>query len=257
MELEGLESILSGEPEAPIVEPKSDLHETSPIVDRARDDHGRFASKEKGELPSGEEPPVVVPPTTTQESDHVPRTALLDERRKRQELEQRIQQMEQQYQNRPAEPEQPSDFWEDPNTFLESRFNQFGQTLLQQWEARQAQTAADRAEAAAKAKYSDYDDAFAKFREQVSINPALVQELQRAADPAEFAYSRGKQALELASVGDLDAYKAKIRAEIEAELRAQSPISPTLPTTTAGQRSVGERNGPGWSGPQPLSSILG
>jgi hypothetical protein len=138
MELEGLESILSGEPEAPIVEPKSDLHETSPIVDRARDDHGRFASKEKGELPSGEEPPVVVPPTTTQESDHVPRTALLDERRKRQELEQRIQQMEQQYQNRPAEPEQPSDFWEDPNTFLESRFNQFGQTLLQQWEPQRA-----------------------------------------------------------------------------------------------------------------------
>lgn len=161
--------------------------------------------------------------------------------------------MEQQF-RQPAETEAP-DFWEDPNAVISNQVATAVQAALQGWEMKQMQAEADRSEAAAKAKYPDYEDAFAKFREQVQFNPGLINELQMAADKAEFAYRRGKQALELSQVGDLDALKAQIRAQVEAELRASAPVV-DIPTTTAGQRSVSDRGGPAWAGPQPLSAIL-
>ena len=159
-------------------------------------------------------------------------------------------------------PEQPIDFWDNPNAVISEQVNQAVNTALQQWEASQAQLKADQSEAAARAKYPDYDDAFEKFREQLGFNPALIGELHRSPDPAEFAYQRGKAAIEMANP---DAYrakveaelKAKVRAEIEAELLAAAPRPQSLPPTTAGQRSVGDRSGPAWGGPQSLSNILG
>lgn len=261
MENEGLDEILngSGEDEDPIVEPKSELHEPSPIVDRPRDEHGRFAKQDTGETQA--EPEASASPAP--EPTHIPESALLGERRRRQEAEQRAQYLEQQMQafQRQQQPQQPVDFWEDPNAVISTQVNQAVNTALQQWEARQVQMQAEKAEAAARAKYQDYDDAFAKFREQLQINPALLNELQRASDPAEFAYQRGKAAIDMA---DPDAYRAKVeseleaklRAKIEAELLASAPRPHSLPTTTAGQRSVGDRGGPAWAGPTPLPDIL-
>lgn len=244
----------------PIAEPKSDIHETSPLLDeRPRDEQGRFLPKDTGDEKQAE--PDAAPPAA--EPATVPLAAQMDERRKRQEQEQENQFLREQLAKLQAQkqPEQPVDFWEDPNAVIGNQVNQAVNTALQQWEQRQAQQRADQAEAAARAKYPDYDDAFEKFREQLQINPALVNDLQRSADPAEFAYQRGKAAIDMA---DPDAYRAKIeaeleqklRAKIEAELLAAAPRPQSLPTTTAGQRSVGDRGGPAWAGPPPLADIL-
>jgi hypothetical protein len=80
-----------------------------------------------------------------------------------------------------------------------------------------------------------------------------------------------KQKTALQEVGsDLDAYKAKIRAEYLEELRtgrvtdeigAESPRqakpTPAMPSNLSGARSVSSRNGAAWSGPASIKEILG
>jgi hypothetical protein len=255
---EGLDEILNG---GPADEPQAEELAPETEAERPRDEKGRFAPKETGGEPAAETPAVPeaasAPPAP--EPDHIPIKALQDERAKRQELERRLQHMESMLQSRTQPtPEQPPEFWEDPDRALQSRLDQFGQSLLQQFEQRQYQQRADQAEAAARAKYPDYDDAFAKFREQVQVNPSLAQELARVPDPAEFAYQRGKQALKLSSIGDLDAYEAQIRAQARAEYEAElrGTLNPAAPLSTATDRSVGARTGPTWTGPKSISEIL-
>lgn len=252
MDNEGLEEILNASDpgdEDPIVEPKSDIHEASPLLDeRPRDEKGRFAPKEDtGEAPAQEQ--TGAPPAP----DHVPRAALQDERRKRQELEARLQMLEQQS-RQPQQPQEMPDFWENPNAVISNQVDQAVSQALQRWQVQQLQEKADMAEAAARAKYQDYDDAFAKFREQIEVNPSLIQQMRQANDPAEFAYQRGKQAIDMA---DPDTYRAKIEAEVRAKLEAEMLARPqSLPQTTAGLRSVAGRGGPEWTGPTDLKSIL-
>lgn len=263
METKGLDEILNDDPQTetpePIVEPKSDIHEESPLLDRPRDEMGRFAPKDAGvEPPTTEQP--AAPPAAEPATGLPPHefAALKDERRKRQEAEARAAFLEQQLrQPPPATEAEPVDFWENPNAVISNQVNQAVNTALQEWERRQVQQRAEAAEAAARAKYPDYDDAFAKFREQLQFNPALMQDLNRAADPAEFAYQRGRAAIDMA---DPESYRAKIEAEVrqklEAELLANAPRPQTLPPTTAGQRSVSGRGGPQWGGPPGLKDIL-
>jgi hypothetical protein len=232
-----------------------------PPSDRVRDDKGRFAKKEDetgavaepAQAATAEAPPIT--------SDQLPKedfVALKDERRKRQELERRLQAMEQQLRQPQAKQQPPVDFWEDPQSFMDTRLNQLGETLLQQWEQRQRAQRIDAAEQAAKAKYADYDDAFAAFESAVQANPRLAVEMSQAADPAEYAYSKGKAALVLNTVGSLEAYEAQLRAKWEAEVKAAVPTPQvTLPSTTAADGSVGARTGPEWAGPTPLTQILG
>ena len=238
----------------------------------ARDERGRFAKKDETgvEPTAAEEAPVEqqVPPTA-QPSDQLPReeyTALKAVRDENKGLKDELRQIREQFarmQQQPAPqqaPQQPPvDFWEDPHGYMSQQFNQFGQSLIQQFEARQNELRIDASEQAAKAKYPDYSEAFSAFENAVRANPRLAAEMAQAADPAEFAYSRGKTALALQNVGSLDDLKAQIRAELEAEARAaiQPRPTPQLPSTTAADGSVGARSGPAWTGPMPLEQILG
>jgi hypothetical protein len=84
--------------------------------------------------------------------------------------------------------------------------------------------------------------------------------MAQAPDPAEYAYSKGKTALTLESVGSIDALIANERAKWEAEARAAftpSAPRPVLPSTTAADGSVGARTGPVWSGITPITDIIG
>jgi hypothetical protein len=114
----------------------------------------------------------------------------------------------------------------------------------------------DASEQAAKAKYTDYDEAFTAFEQAVQLNPRLAHELAMAPDPGEFAYARGKTALEIQRVGSIDELRKQIRSEMEAEARAIIQPRPTLPSTTAADSSVGARTGPLWTGPKPIGEIL-
>ncbi len=270
--METLDDILSGEA-APVAEPapQPEVIETPALpetIGQARDEHGRFTAKE----PTGElqpETPVAeqVPPTE-QEPTHVPFSALRDERRKRQDAEGRIAALEARFasmQTPPApQPQQPQtpapigDFWEDPNGFLNQRFDQFGDAMLERMEQRQAMQRVESSEAAARAKYTDFDEKIGAFQQAVQVNPALAREMASAPDPAEFAYTHGKNALQVQQYGSLDALLAAERAKWEQEALAAIPAArPTAPMTTAADRSTQQRGGPAFAGPTPLTELLG
>ena len=254
--------------DTPATEPNPEAAVADPVTEQPegprRDEHGRFAPKEPTGVEQEPSAPVQVPPTE-QPSGQLPRDVyepLKAVREENRELKREMEAMRRQFYAQPApqpQPQQPPvDFWDDPQSFMDTRMNQLGQTLLQQWEQRETAKRLDQSEQAARSKYQDYDDAFAAFEQSVQANPRLAMELAQAADPGEFAYSKGKAALAIQSVGSLDALKAQIRAELEAEAKAafQPAARPVLPSTTAGDTSVGSRGGPAWAGPTAIGDIL-
>lgn len=264
--MENLEEILKDEPaKEPQEEPKQEaepIHEESgkadPPSDRLRDEHGRFAKKdETGVENTGAEASGQVPPTEpTGQLPPAEYAALKDERRKRQELERKLEGILAQQQQQPQAP--PPDFWDDPNSFMAHMRQEMQKELLQSLRQEQQIERLDASEAAAKAKYSDYDEAFAAFQQAVQLNPRLAQELASVSDPGEYAYSKGKAALALEQYGSIDALLAAERQKWEAEVKGAVPQpKPSLPSTTAADGSVGARSGPGWSGPPSLKEIIG
>ena len=226
----------------------------TPTEAQPRDDNGQFVSRETGEEPQQETVAEPVPPT---ETEAIPVAALKDERRKRQELEQQVAAMQQQLAAVQQQPQQPpAEFWDDPQAFMASQFEQFGSQLMQRWQQEQQIERVNASEAVARSKYADFDDALQSFRQAVQVNPVLAQQMARESDPAEFAYRKGKSALELERVGSIDDLLKAERQKWEAELRAAAP-APSFPSTTALDGSVGARSGPAWTGPKPMSELLG
>ena len=210
--------------------------------------------------PAGSPPP--------DEAPQVPRAALMGERQRRQEAEDRIRFLEQHIQSLQRLPQAPPaseapkiDFWDDPEAALAARFDQFGQTILDRIEERQFTQQVNRSEALARSKYEDFDDALTAFQNAAMNNPALAREASASDDPAEFAYRKGKSLAQLHSHGgDIEALLAAERAKWETELRERAPSptpTPSLPPSTASERSMGvPRAGPEWAGPKSLNEIL-
>jgi hypothetical protein len=264
-----IDEILSNEtvtePEAvveTVEQPEATTEAEPETAERPRGPDGKFIAKETGVETAAEPERAAEPVPPTEQSNQLPPAeyaALKDERRKRQDLEQRLQAMEQQF-RQPApqqQPQPPVDFWDDPQSFMDARLNQLGEQLLTQWEQKQQVQRINASEEAAKAKYPDYPDAYNAFEQAVQLNPKLAYELAQAPDPGEFCYSRGKTALEIQRVGSIDELRNQIRAELEAEARAiVAPVRPVLPSTTAADGSVGARTGPAWAGPRSIDDIL-
>jgi hypothetical protein len=266
-----IDEVLSGDAEQPeaVVEQAEEQAEVQTeaepeAAERPRGPDGKFISKEtEVETPQAAEAPAEPAPSAEQ-NDQLPPAAyaaLKDERRKRQALEDEVQRMRDQFARMQAQPQQPQqqpvDFWENPESFLADRDARLAEQLFQRMEQRQQEQRLEASEQAAKAKYADYDDAFRAFEQAVQLNPRLAQELAYAPDPGEFAYSKGKTALELQRVGSIDELIRAERQKWEAEaMAAIQPARQPLPSTTAVDGSVGARGGPEWSGPKPLGSYL-
>jgi hypothetical protein len=251
-----LDNILNDEPETETVAVEAPAEPETPLetIERPRDENGRFAPKEAtGEVETPEE----VPPTS-QEPVTAPIAALQDERRKRQEAEARAAQLEAYFQQQQAQQpqQQAPDFWEDPEANLNQQFQKFGEQLMQTWEQRQASERMNQSELIARSKYTDFDEKVSAFQQAAQLNPTLAREMAMSPDPGEFAYTRGKTAIEVQQYGSLDALIAAERAKWEAEVKGHFP-SPIAPTTLATERNVGARSGPAWSGPKSLNDILG
>lgn len=264
---QSIEDILNNDPEPQAEEQvieQPQAEEAQPeTAERPRGPDGKFIKKEETgvETPPAAEVQSAEPVPPTEPTDRLPRDvyeplkAVRDENR---ELKQRLQSLERQL-VQPRAPIQPPpvDFWDDPHAFMEQRLSGLGDELLRRFEQRQQERRIDQSEQAARAKYADYDEAFTAFEQAVQVNPRLAAELAQASDPGEFAYAKGKTALEIQRVGSLDDLKAQIRRELEEEARAAIQPRPQLPSTTAADGSVGARTGPEWSGPKPLRDILG
>lgn len=111
-------------------------------------------------------------------------------------------------------------------------------------------------------KFADVDEVVGVFKEAAARNPALAAQMHANPHPWKFAYEEGKRLKFATEIGnDPEAYRKKVRAEVEAELKAQptsqssAPAAPVIPQSLADARSAGAR-GTTFTGPTPFEDIF-
>jgi len=207
------------------------------------------------------------------DSPLVPRKALIEERRKRQDYEKKLAEFEAKLTElskpRPQEPQQPRqmqpppDPWTDPEGALAYERQQRAMELYE--------TRVTLSEEIMSQK-PDYEDAKRAFIEAANADPMLDQKLVRHPMPAKLVYEEGKRMLALKEIGpDPASYREQLRqqlreellAEMQAQQPSQQPAAPRAPapkslagTTSAVPRDPHGRYAPR-SGPASLDEILG
>ena len=239
---------------------KPDAHSKD---ERARDDAGRFA-------PKAAAPDTGPPPENKQDVPQtVPVAAVLEERKKRQAVEARLKELEARIAAPPppaaptasASPEVPLEdlMFQDPQRFI--------QAVRAPIEEQLVQTRIALSEQAAR-READYDQAIDALNRHVEQSPPEVRNhvaatLRQHPDPARWAVEQGRAILAqqnwgqvIQQYGSPDAFLAAQRAA--APPVASHPSPPAPPASLASARSAGPRSGGApWSGPTPLSQILG
>lgn len=155
----------------------------------------------------------------------VPLAALQDERRKRQELAERLSSMEQQA----AAAARPDPF-EDPAGAAEFDRRESADSAFR--------LRCDMSQEMMRQTHADYDEVESLFVEMAEANPALAIQLANHPFPARFAYQQGSRVRELLKAGD-------------------PQLHPALPESLAEAPSASPRQAAKWSGPKPLKQILG
>lgn len=209
------------------------------------------AEEPKGEEGQGDEPEPTGEPPAPQDDDkgqRVPLKALEDERRKRQELENRLAQLEQK--EAPKAPD-PIDDPEGYQTYQDQKALNDRIELSMEF---------------ARELHEDFDDVYQVFIDEAATNPVLAQQAIQAKAPALHCYREGKRLMQMREIGDpleyankqVEAATSELKAEI-AELRKQLETNQkreSIPQSLAGQRSVGQRGGPTEPTDASLSDLL-
>ncbi len=154
----------------------------------------------------------------------VPLAALQDERRKRQELANRLDSMEQQA----AIAARPDPF-EDPEGAAQFDRQENTETAFR--------LRCDMSQEMMRQTHADYDEVESIFMEVAEAHPALAVQLANHPFPAKFAYAQGAHFRELLQAGDPQARTA-------------------LPESLAEAPSASPRQAAKWNGPKPLKHIL-
>lgn len=204
------------------------------------------------------------PPAAKPEPDLVPRAALMDERRKRQELEQLVEQSK-----KVTTPLKADDF-ESHEAYLEHlverKADERFALLQQQQEATQRQAAAS-AQAnddlaglmsAGAAKYQDFQTLVGS--ESLPISEAMMNAMLAVDAGHDVAYHLGKNPAEAARIAGLaPTSQARAIGQLAKQLATPAPASAPLPQTLTTTRSTDGRfaSAQAWDGPSPLNDILG
>ncbi len=153
--------------------------------------------------------------------------AYKDEKAKRQALEKRLEELE-------SKSAQPEDKTERPSVFEDQ--NAFADSLKQEFKQELAQHKLQVARELMLETYNDYEANEKLFVETVAKeNPILAEQARKAANPAKFVYQQAKKYKQYQEMQDVDAYKAKLKAEVLAELKSEKskPDKTTLTQTTS------------------------
>lgn len=239
---------------------------------RVRDpDTGQYVAKEekKAETAPTKEPPaepakpepakpaVAAPQQEFTDKEKAFQRAMLEERGKRQELERRLAAIEAAKGAAPAEA--PKTFWDDPEAALAKHRAEI------RTEATNARL--QTSEFIARQKHQDFDEKVATFEKILQQTPGLAQQWLASPDPAEFAFTTGKNHLELEQAGSIDQLRAKIeketearvRLKLEAELKEKAEVlareRAALPPSLSDARSTGA-NKHVWGGVPSMDDIL-
>lgn len=138
--------------------------------------------------------------------------AYKDERAKRQELERRLQELESKI-PKVEESEKPNAY-DDPEAALKYQNDKFERARLED--------KLDLSRSMMLELKDDYQDREDEFVEIAKADPDLGKKMLQSSNPAKFAYDhvgKVRQQKELESIGSIDDFKAKLRAEIMAELK--------------------------------------
>ena len=172
---------------------------------------GQWTAKPKEEVkeePKEEKKEVKEPPKQDMtDKERAAFAAAADERRKRQQLEARLAELEK------KQAEAGKTFWDDPEGALEKHRQEIRQTEVR---VKLATT-----EAIARSKYTDFDEKIQAFSEVVQQTPGLHLQWLQSPDPADFAYKLGKNHIELRDAGSIDALRQKIEKETRMKLEAE------------------------------------
>lgn len=200
--------------------------------------------------PAVPEPAAAAPQQPMTDKEKAFYTAMSEERRKRQEIERKFNELQQ-----AQPPQEPKAFWDDPEAAL--------QTFKHEVDKVVTTTRMDTAEQIARSKYNDFDDKINVFAEVLQSTPGLREHWMQAPDPAEFAYRTGKNYMELQQAGNIDALRAKIESEVrmklETEMKAKdearkAELAAIPPSLSNAQSAPG--NKAVWGGPPSLDNIL-
>lgn len=211
----------------------------------------------------------------------VPRRALEDERRKRQEYEQKLNELEnfirQQQQPKPQpqpQPQQqeppPPDYYADPEGYLR-HYNQQIQAhqarMAEQFQAQLFQTRAEHSAELMRLRHADYDEVEKVFVAAAQQSPHLVAEMANNPNPAKFAYEIGRYLKTMSEIGsDPDAYvERKLAERLAASGNAPSPAqtpaksAAPVPKSLASTTSAVPRNPSNgqFTSRAPLEDLLG
>lgn len=198
-----------------------------------RDDKGRFAKTQ------------------------APIAALIEERRKRQELEQELQ--------RYRESKPKTDFFEDPDKATTEHVREAMSPLEREVLDLKVQLQ--------RLKNPDFDEVMMLVLEKAQADPLLKHQIDSAPDPMTFIYREGKRMKELADVdGDIAKYREKVLAEhsqktteLETRLKALEAENRQLKESLNKREKVpqslnAEPSSPAkddaFAGPTPLSQVF-
>ncbi len=216
------------------------------------------------------------PPAPDVHERMVPLQAVEDERRKRQALEQSVQQLQSQITalQQPKQPDPEPEFL-DPEAVNHAK--QYVDSTVSSLKREMAVTNANLVEQTFRAANPDYDDVARDVYQAAEQNPALAQQILNAPNPAEYAYRLGQAARQKRELdgfvqnygGSVEEMKAKLaeelRPQLEEEFRAKhanatAPLTQNTapPQSLAGTPADASRDhGKHWDGPVALESLIG
>lgn len=215
----------------------TETKEALPSVSSQRDEKGRFAK--------------------TEEKPSAPLAALLEERRKRQELEAEVAKY------RESKPK--TDFFDDPAKATTEHVREAVSPLEREVLDLKVQLQ--------RMKFPDFDDVMMTVLEKAGSDQMLRYQIDNAPDPLMFIYREGKRMKELADVdGDIGKYREKVTAEerakygdletrykaLEAEvntLRESQNKRARIPQSLNSENSA-PASSQQFAGPRPLSAII-
>lgn len=250
-----LESLLDSQATSENVEPAPQA-ETAPVVE-----------------PKGE---TAVPPAagreTTDPGPMVPRAALEDERRKRQEYERKVGEYEtwlrqQQTQQQRQQERQPEpDIWTEPDKVIAS-LREENARVRADIERQLILNRIEDSREVALQKYDDFEEIEKVFVEAANNAPHLLQAMAQHRRPAQFAYETGKRLKILSEIGDdPEAYIERRLAErlgqsqpnspsAQAPSRSVAPVPKSLASRTSTPPPRNERGQ--FSERAPLEDLIG
>lgn len=240
---------VGGEAEAGTIE--SEVLNQETIEEAATEDTKGEPEKEESSEAKAEEADTK-PVSENDDKEPWTKQAYLDEKRKRQEREKRIAELEAQQQEKPKAP----DIFEDQEQYTGYVEDRISQAV--------GNTKAEMSEFYAKREYGSevVDQKFEKFQQMVEENPSLRTEVAKTVSPWHTMVEKVNAAEKMEKLQDVDKYEAEVRAEIEAKVRAElegevkakSDKVGSLTPSLAGQRSSGGDKAPI---DQSLDEILG